>query len=66
MSETIFGQPRYGVQRSADGTPRVGSLSLGDKCAIGVGVLLCLGMYRWLVPSPWLRGLAAGSPPMVS
>jgi signal transduction histidine kinase len=30
-----------------------------DLCAIASGVLLCLGMYLWLLPSPWILGLAA-------
>ncbi len=45
MSETISASPAT-ASRGRRMAPGDGSLSLGDKCAIGVGVLLCLGMYR--------------------
>lgn len=38
---------------------RLRQFIIADLCAIGVGVLLCHGMYLWLLPSPWLLGLAA-------
>ena len=30
-----------------------------DLCAIAGGMLVCLGIYRWLVASPWVLALAA-------
>ena len=38
---------------------RLRQFIIADLCAIGVRVLLCHGMYLWLLPSPWLLGLAA-------
>ncbi len=38
---------------------RLRQFVIADLCAIAAGVLLCLGVYVWLLSSPWILGLAA-------
>ncbi len=38
---------------------RLRQFVVADLCAIVAGALLCLGIYTWLLPSPWMLGLAA-------